>query len=51
MKNKTNNTDTALIGCGYWGTNIARSLINIGKKNIFVYDSNNKNSNLFLKRN
>ena len=32
MKNKTNNSDTALIGCGYWGTNIARSLISIGKK-------------------
>ena len=27
MKNKTNNTDTALIGCGYWGTNIARSFL------------------------
>lgn len=50
MKNKTNNTDTALIGCGYWGTNIARSLINIGKKKIFVYDSNNKNSNLLKNR-
>ena len=41
--------DTALIGCGYWGTNIATTLLKI-KKKIIIFDINNKNSNLLKKR-
>ena len=50
MKNKTNNSDTALIGCGYWGTNIARSLISIGKKKYLHTIPIYENSNLLGKR-
>ena len=39
----------AVIGCGYWGTIITKTLIKLGFKNIYVYDSNIKNSNT-LKR-
>ena len=40
MIKKTKKIDTALIGCGYWGTNIARTLINLKKKSFFVFDEN-----------
>ena len=35
MIKKTKKIDTALIGCGYWGTNIARTLINLKKNSFF----------------
>tara|TARA_Y100000590_G_scaffold459147_2_gene615501 strand:- start:72 stop:1061 length:990 start_codon:yes stop_codon:yes gene_type:complete len=38
------NQKIALIGCGYWGTVIAKTLINLKFKNIFIHDSNLKNS-------
>ena len=41
--------DTALIGCGYWGTNIANTLLKI-KKKIIICDINNHNSKLLKKR-
>ena len=41
--------DTALIGCGYWGTNIANSLLKI-KKKIIITDTNKNNSNILKKR-
>ena len=39
----------AVIGCGYWGTIITKTLIKLGFKNIYVYDSNIKNSNTLKK--
>ena len=41
--------DTALIGCGYWGTNIANTLLKI-KKKIIISDTNKNNSNILKKR-
>ena len=37
------NQKIALIGCGYWGTIIAKTLISQKFKNIIIYDSNKKN--------
>lgn len=39
------NSNIAIIGCGYWGTIIAKNISNFEKRNIFVYDKNKKNSN------
>ena len=36
MNLDTKNYDTALIGCGYWGTNIARVLAKIKKNKILI---------------
>ena len=41
---KDKNQKIALIGCGYWGTIIAKTLICLKFKNIFIFDSNIKNS-------
>ena len=41
---KDKNQKIALIGCGYWGTIIAKTLISLKFKNIFIFDSNIKNS-------
>lgn len=38
------NQKIALIGCGYWGTIIAKTLINLKFKNIIIYDRIKKNS-------
>ena len=40
----------AIIGCGYWGSIITNNLINMGFKNISIYDSNTKNSNILKKK-
>ena len=40
----------AIIGCGYWGSIITNNLINIGFKNIFIFDSNIKNSMILKKK-
>ena len=37
------NQKIAIIGCGYWGTMLVNSLINIGFKNVFVHAKNLKN--------
>ena len=50
MIKKTKKIDTALIGCGYWGTNIARTLINLKKNNILVFDENYSNSKILKSR-
>tara|TARA_B100000965_G_scaffold386504_1_gene388820 strand:+ start:3112 stop:4098 length:987 start_codon:yes stop_codon:yes gene_type:complete len=50
MKKNTSNIETALIGCGYWGTNIARSLLKITSKKILVFDKYQKNSIILKKR-
>lgn len=34
----------AVIGCGYWGTIITKTLVNLGYKYIYAYDSNIKNT-------
>ena len=43
MTKNTKKIDTALVGCGYWGTNIAKSLIPI-KEAIYVFDVNKNNT-------
>ena len=30
----------AIIGCGYWGTNIIKTLISLKVRNIYCYDNN-----------
>ena len=37
------NYTIGVIGCGYWGFNIIKTLQQIGIKNIFIYDKNIKN--------
>ncbi len=49
MSKNTKKIDTALIGCGYWGTNIAKSMIKI-KKSIYVFDENQDNSKILKRR-
>ena len=44
------NQNIALIGCGYWGTIIAKTLINLKFKNIIIYDFNIKNSKTLKKK-
>jgi len=43
------NQKIALIGCGYWGTIIVKSLLSLGFKKIFIYDLSRKNT-LTLKK-
>lgn len=38
------NQKIALVGCGYWGTIIAKTLINLKFKNIIIYDLYKRNS-------
>ena len=46
MESKNN---IVLVGAGYWGTNIAKNLVKLGKK-ILVYDTNNKKLKVIKKR-
>ena len=46
---KKHNIENALVGCGYWGTNIANTLLKINKE-LTIYDSNSKNSKTLNKR-
>ncbi len=50
MSFDTKNYDTALIGCGYWGTNIARVLTKIKKNKIIIYDENHTNTIILKNR-
>ena len=50
MTKNTKKNDTALIGCGYWGTNIAKVLTKIKKNKIIIYDENRSNSIILNKR-
>ena len=50
MNIDTINYDTALIGCGYWGTNIAKALSKIKKNKIIIYDEKIANSTILKKR-
>ena len=50
MNIDTINYDTALIGCGYWGTNIAKVLSKIKKNKIVIYDEKYSNSLILKKR-
>ena len=50
MAKNTKNNDTALIGCGYWGTNIAKVLTKVKKNKIIIYDENRSNSFILKKR-
>ena len=44
------NQKIAIIGCGYWGSIITNTLINLGFKKIFIFDSNLKNSKILKKK-
>ena len=46
MESKNN---IVLVGAGYWGTNIAKNLVKLGKK-ILVYDTDNKKLKVIKKR-
>ena len=51
MKLKINkNSKIALIGCGYWGSILTNSLLQLGYKNIFFYYQNHKNSKTLKKK-
>ena len=50
MTKNTKKNDTALIGCGYWGTNIAKVLSKVKKDKIIIYDENRSNSIVLKKR-
>ena len=50
MTKNTKKNDTALIGCGYWGTNIAKVLTKIKKNKIIICDENRSNSIILNKR-
>ena len=50
MTKNTKKNDTALIGCGYWGTNIAKVLTKVKKDKIIIYDENRSNSIILKKR-
>lgn len=44
------NQKLAIIGCGYWGTIIAKTLLSLKFKNIYIYDKNHRNANLLKKK-
>ncbi len=46
---KKHNVENALVGCGYWGTNIANTILKI-KKKLVIHDSNQKNAKILNKR-
>lgn len=50
MLKKKSKEFTALIGAGYWGTNIARNLIKLCKTKLYIYDKNKANINILVKR-
>ena len=41
---KNKNQKIALIGCGYWGTIIAKTLTDLNFKNIYIFDSDINNA-------
>tara|TARA_B100000900_G_scaffold413014_1_gene436009 strand:+ start:771 stop:1763 length:993 start_codon:yes stop_codon:yes gene_type:complete len=45
---KTN--EIAIVGCGYWGTNVAKTLISLKIDNFFCYDVNSENLKTLHKR-
>jgi len=46
----SNNTQVAIIGCGYWGTNIVKTLISMNLNRIYCYDTNIANLKKIKKR-
>ena len=50
MLKKKSKEFTALIGAGYWGTNIARNLIKLCKTKLYIYDKNKANIDILVKR-
>ena len=43
------NQKLAVIGSGYWGSIIIKTLIELGFKNIIIYDKSVKNKNIAKK--
>jgi len=37
--------EIAIIGCGYWGTNIVKTLLSLNINKIYCFDKDIKNSN------
>lgn len=50
MLKKKSKEFTALIGAGYWGTNIAKNLIKLNKTQLYVYDKNKDNIKSLIKK-
>ena len=46
-----NSNEIAIVGCGYWGTNIVKTLESLNIKNIVCFDTNKQNLNVILKSN
>ena len=44
------NQKIAVIGSGYWGSIIIKTLIELGFKNIIIYDKSVKNKNIAKKK-
>ena len=44
------NQKLALIGCGYWGTILVKTLISLRFKNITIYDQNYRFAKLLKKK-
>ena len=44
------NQKLAVIGSGYWGSIIIKTLIELGFKNIIIYDKSVKNKNIAKKK-
>ena len=42
------NQKLAIIGCGYWGTIIAKTLIKLKFKKIYIFDNNLKGVSKFI---
>ena len=47
---KNKNQKIALIGCGYWGTIIAKTLTDLNFKNIYIFDSDINNAKTLKKK-
>ena len=43
-------TKIAIVGCGYWGTNIVKTLESLNIKNVYCYDTSKQNLNVISKR-
>ena len=45
-----NSNEIAIVGCGYWGTNIIKTLDALNIKNVICFDTNKQNLNVIYQR-
>ena len=45
-----NSNEIAIVGCGYWGTNIIKTLDPLNIKNVICFDTNKQNLNVIYQR-